>query len=291
MCSLRLSAIPPVILRVFGVLFIIMAFIGIIGNALALCVFCRTKYRRMTKTKLLLTLVVADLITSSVLCPIYIIQMLSEQYLKHCAVDILRGSLQAVLMVVSTMSVSIISYYRYTNLKSFTNTLTPTTLKIFLVLPWVMGILLPGLRFLSTIAYIVTVNLLIFVPLATLTVFYVSICKEVKKQKRKAKNNMRCQRQKEMNMRIYWLIGCFAMCAAPVIGWMVFHQLNRKYGYAVARKHDQLFYLLSMLFGCVNPVINPLLYAFKFPEFKKEFRRFCGMWKERQIIREGFIQK
>ena len=278
MCSLRLSALSQTSLRVFGALFIGVSLLGIIGNALALLVFCRTKYRRLTKTKLLLTLIVADMITCSILCPIYIGQMLNKRYLTHCAVDIIRGAFQAGLMVVSTMGVTFISYYRFINLKSFTKSFSPNTQKLLLSLPWVTGLLLPGLRFLSTALYIVTVNLTIVVPLVTLTVFYVLICKEVKEQERKT--NVRCRKQKEMNVRIYWMIGCFVMCAAPVIGWMIFHQLNRRRNF-VAPKYDQLFYLVSMLFGCFNSIVNPMLYAFKFPEFKKEIRRLGREWNRR----------
>ena len=278
MCSLRLSALSQTSLRVFGALFICVSLLGIIGNALAICVFCRTKYRRLTKTKLLLTLIAADMITCSILCPIYITQMLNERYLTHCVMDIMRGALQVVLMVVSTLGVTFISYYRFINLKSFTKTFSPNIQNLILTLPWVLGLLLPGLRFVSTALYIVTVNLTIVVPLVTLTVFYVLICKEVKEQERKA--NVRCRKQRLMNVRIYWMIGCFVMCAAPVIGWMVFHQLNRRRNF-VAPKYDQLFYLISMLFGCFNSIINPVLYAFKFPEFKKEIRRLSRKWKRR----------
>ena len=292
-CVPRLEYLNANASYVMGVIFIVIGILGVVGNTIALRVFCRPKIRCKTHTMFLLSLIVSDTLSSYILCPLYFIQLFYRRLQMDCSFDITRAYLHMMTTTTSTISLGIIAFYRYRKLtKVNTNDLGRNNIRVLILCPWIFGFSLPALRFAHVFLYVAAVFVVLLGPLFIFTMFYYLISKAMNVQlkemqehnqgsnhhnQQQARNNLR---QVQMNRRLFRIITCYILCILPVSIWMVVQQWNVRSQY-FSQYYMQLSYAFSMWLGCMNSSLNPLIYALKYPQLKKELYRF--MARDRSI--------
>jgi len=287
-CVPRLEHLSDVASYVMGVVFILIGVVGIIGNTITLRVFCRPKSRCKTHTQFLLSLVSSDTLSSYILCPVYFIQLLYRPLQVNCSFDITRAYLHVITTATSAISLGVIAFCRYRKLTKVSNKVFGrNTTRVLIALPWIFGLSLPALRFAHVYLYVASVYFVLIGPLVMFTTFYYLISRAMNiqlkhMQEHRQDNKMHNQqqtrdnlRQVQLNRRLFCIIACYIVSILPVSVWMLVQQWNVGSNY-FSQNQIQLSYTISMSVGCLNSSLNPLIYALKYPELKKELSRFMA---------------
>lgn len=306
MCNLRMSELDHRTTQIYGALFIAAGVIAAICNSLAIVIIWMPGHRTRSN-RILTSLVISDALFGYILLPLIAYQMFNKEALKSCTVDIARRYLSVITTETSTMTMCILSIDRYfslTNLYKYNKYMNMRKTNVLLTLAWLIASLTPLVNLVGKKAFIAVKFTIIAV---SLTISFINYCviaitiythtRVTKEQSRDnsnsveivasthhspgvAENRSKTVRKRHLNLakQFLLLITCDVICLSPLFIWMLVDFLN------IGKNNVHNFYVFATLLAGANSCLNPFIYVWKNPEFKKGIKRLLSWKRSRRAI-------
>lgn len=258
--------------------------IGLPANLFILYLFARNKDLQTFPNYLLISLCIGDTITSAILSPLTIGQILSEtpNNLLYVATKYLAG-----FIAISGYTLVSISFYRFIKISrsGFKNNRRAKQI-LLLTVPYFS----PSLYMVSKRLdkHLNNVFVLVSIPICFLAVLF--FCQKTKRvlirHERNVDNNDQAKKNANKRNRralslINWVVWVtfISSCGMPIvralkIGQNIFFTIET---WKWIEDNYNLFLYTGRLLWCVNSVINPFLYFWKHPGF---YKRVHALWRK-----------
>ena len=252
------------------------AFICLIGSPLSsviLLLFGFVKRLRTYGNMLLMTLVVGDWITVSLICPMTIIELKSP---KNCDVINFNRKMMSLIMI-SFISASSIVYYRYLVIvydMQHRIILTALRKAALLLLPWLIALLLFLCKFMikQNDPLIITIA----ISLISLCTYY---CVQIHRRLKTSTNFVSIQQKQRQlqNYKAAMLVYCIGMIVVVSMSLSVANRVFRIiHAYVKLEwyyRNRKLLQVAARLLLAVTSVLNPFLYCLKHRQFRSVITR------------------
>lgn len=282
-CSLAYADLTAPATDIYFWLFISNGSFGTFGNAIAVLILVKS-HAKIKSNRILVSLALSDMLVGCVFCPLVAYMLKETSTLRNCAFEYARFSLSVLLFGTSSINVSLIAIDRYILLVRSQGCVTKQNFnwkRIVLILSsWIAPGICLLFKWLNIYAYTLALCMIVFVPLVICSVFYQLIIKETKKKQKHTFSSFQQQnqtsvirkrqhqRQVNLTKQVSVLILCYIICMFPSAVGLVLNLL-----YVVSKNQKpmtiQHFFMCTIVLGSLNSVINPLIYASKYPEFKR----------------------
>lgn len=258
----------------------------IIGNTLAIIVFTRTKLLRKRTNYFLLCLAIADIMVGLISLPmfIHILVVYTQGGSKTLnklvtqvptALDIFTG-------FASVFALTIISLERLYSvaLPNWHRTTPSYVYCILLTIIWTMAGVLLSFRIFRD-EDTISENTMLYVTIITFCICMVVIClayigiwiKVVKRMHEKTKKTL--EKDKRLAMTLFLVTAIFVMTWMPFQGMNVYISLSDVCDMSCTKEILVLVYLTKLM-QYANSFINPIIYTFKMPDFRRVLLSLLG---------------
>ena len=278
----------------------VIALLATLGNVSVCYVFLSNRSLRTRSNCYLISMAITDLLVGTVLEPLFIAQFASKELAKNCKLNATRRFTTAVLTGATMGTIAVISYDRFVHLSKtvhYNNYMGKTKVAVLIGITWVLPIISTFLRYIGDKEIVYSASIFVYaLIMVAVTVFsYISIFKIVRKTRnqvfKEVSSNVtdhqqtgRLQRQSNTDWKVLKMVSivvaCFFIFVFPI---SIFHckaasskLLAKK---DVTSNQDQpdnqmiLFYSIAMTISMANSIVNPCIYYFRLPEFRRAARR------------------
>ena len=285
-------------LRYFlGILNILQGLASTFGNIL---VFILVIYNRRLRTRsnaFLLSLATSDFLVGAILGPMFAVQFFSHDHRENCSFNTVRRYLSTLLMGGAVDSIALISYDRWTHLSKtvrYNDFMPKKKVVVLITIAWIIPLFIPLVRLTSEAVYSAIIIVYICFILALMTICYIVIAKIV----RTRENNLR-QRNETAKSRatknhihvakaVILIILCLLVTFMPVCIYHGLTALNSLSPGMIYISDDakEICYAVLLTIGLANSGINPVIYYFRMPEFRKSMKSLVAQCFKRKHSKE-----
>ena len=270
-------------------------------NILVIVVLKQTKELKKRRGNILLSsLAVTDILVGALCMPLTVTVdwlIIEQVSFKHgCTLTFANVQLNLGLSVCSLCNLTMIAWERYVAIrkwKNYKNISTEGRLKTLAVIAWIFGMFF-SFSFRITGEFIVNpvvkairgwyVTVIVYGALALIICFYTMVYLETRKRRKIVAVNQVTKRQAEVNLEVKvaktsglislaLLISFFQSVAVYGLGRVQFPRLHE---YSAFRWSEILLHL--------NSLVNPLIYCYRDPQFRKVVLDFLGIKKSRKAV-------
>ncbi|XP_033761419.1 beta-2 adrenergic receptor-like [Pecten maximus] len=281
----------------FGAWLVLIAFGAVVGNVLVIVVILVNRYRLGIKkgtgtNYFLMSLAIADMMVG-----LFVVPQALHTFLRECwgfgsLMCLLTTSCISVIVSTSIHTLMYLAIFKYINIKRCAETInykpiTRCVRNLMIILPYIWGLILAVLatKFLSSVKlkpktiqcgpeypssgetrlYILHVAnqfLNIILPTVIIIFTYLKIYSIIKRDAWLRDNSMRTP-ESEILKTFFIVLVCFLLCWSPYF-------VYTNYVTIIPNKHDipVHFNLVAFCFGYTNSACNPIIYAWRFSEFR-----------------------
>lgn len=271
-----------------------LALVTIPGNLFVCYAIIRDPFKELQTpfNFLILSLALTDLLVGVLMDPVSVIFHLTEGLPGERRVDIrMLHILYFILSTASILTLAALTLDRYMAVVhplKYKNTLTARRSIVVSVLIWVLSLMISGVYFkLGYFFYsLIFTNTAVVVTFVVLLFVYVSIYKRLNQQSKSLsqRKNLNAQRTKETKKELYTtrcqtrvtkalvlVLLAYIICFIPVC--IIIYILN----FCTICSCEFIEWLRDLQFVIVllNSAVNPYLYAWRMPQYKKILRKFA----------------
>ncbi|XP_066268826.1 rhodopsin, GQ-coupled-like [Branchiostoma lanceolatum] len=297
---------------IFGSMMLVFGLIGVIGNVVALYAFCRNHSVRRPKNYLIANLCLTDLTVCLVYCPIIVTRSLSHGFPSEesCIVEGFVVGVGSVASISSLVAIAVERYLTITKPMKSLTILTQRTLLGAVSAVWAYSLLLAGpplvgwgryvrektdisctFDYLSTDdatrAHVIMLVIGAFgFPLLIITYCYIRVFTTVRKRA-KERNIMSPLKKSESRSEVKSAVtGCiittsFCLCFCP-------YAVVASLGLSGFPAPSQAVFAAALL-AKVTVLINPVVYVFSIPSFRKALFANAQTKKQTAYTGDGLI--
>lgn len=286
-CVLLLSSIKPPVSYVFGAILSVIAAVACCGNTISLIILWQPKVRSQSN-KLLASLIIADSLVGYVQLPITVWHLFTktDTALQSCTFEAIRSFCIVSLTGASTLAITFIAYDRYMLLTSLSieHERRMSNRKVYLMIAanWIVPMASVSIRYVNFTCYMYVLLLLAVQPLVVMIVAYVIITRTIRRNEEELRviyreqtlPERRLKRGTKMGRVAVLLIGVYFLCSLPTSVYLILYLSNSSNRLSFVRSYCvQIYHLCAMVVFSLNSCINPIIYAFKYPEFRTILRQ------------------
>ncbi|XP_065069534.1 rhodopsin, GQ-coupled-like [Rhopilema esculentum] len=277
-----------------------IALLATLGNVSVCYVFLSNRSLRTRSNCYLISMAITDLLVGTVLEPLFIAQFASKDLAQNCNLNATRRFTTAVLTGATMGTIALISYDRFVHLSKtvhYNNYMGKTKVAVLIGITWVLPIVSTFLRYIGDkeIVYSASIFVYALIMVAVTVVSYISIFKIVRKTRNQIRKEVssdvteqrqtgRLQRKSNTDGKVLKMVSivvaCFFIFIFPI---SIFHFIAASSKLLakkdVASNQDQpdnqmvLLYSIAMTISMANSIVNPCIYYFRLPEFRRAARR------------------
>ena len=272
-------------LRYFlGIAHIIQGLVSTIGNILLFILVVYNKRLRTRSNAFLLSLATSDFLVGAILEPMFVVQLFSHDHRENCSFNKVRRYLSTLLLGAAVGSIALVSYDRWTHLAKtirYKNFMPKKKVAILLAVVWIIPITVPLVRLTSEAVYSTIIIVYVCLVLALMTTCYFVITKIVHSSElclRQANGTIPPSGARANHIRVakavILVILCLLVTILPISIYLGATALN---GLSpglinISDNRKEICYAVLMTIGLANSGINPIIYYFRMPEFRKSMK-------------------
>ncbi|XP_021356351.1 beta-2 adrenergic receptor-like [Mizuhopecten yessoensis] len=286
---------------IFGAWLVLIALGAVIGNLMVIIVILINRYRRGIKkgtgtNYFLMSLAIADMMVGLFVVPQALHTFLRECWSFGSLMCLLTTSCISIIVSTSIHTLMYLAIFKYINIKRCAKTInykpiTRCMRNLMIILPYIWGLILAVLatKFLSSVKlkpktiqcgpeypstgntrlYILHVAnqfLNIILPTVIIIFTYLKIYSIIKRDAWLRDNSLRAP-ESEVLKTFFIVLVCFLLCWTPYF-------VYTNYVTIIPNKDDipVHFNLVAFCFGYSNSACNPIIYAWRFPEFRMGYQ-------------------
>lgn len=278
-CNTTLSYLPDGIWKpTFGILCVLVSLLATCENAVVIIIIYKNKILQTPSNKILLSLAVSNFLTGTILAPLYVVQLLDEQIIRLCMVDLVRRYLSAVLLGSALFTVGFISYDRCLHLlylKSYK--MSKRKMMSILLLCWFIPILVPLLRYIgeNESIYAIIVIILGSVMLTVVVISYIALLVALHNHTKHTDNKMfrtHMSNERRTGRTVIIIVSISFFVGVPLLIY---------FGMLLGGERDVVVlsktYVIVMILSMLNAVLKPLVYCYRTPLLRKYSKKLFGI--------------
>lgn len=288
-----LNLIAAHVLELYGVLFVLIGIVAVIGNVLSAIIVWKPAMKQSHSNLILKSLIIADTLVGGLVCPLLAYQLLTHSYLENCNYERIRDFLAISLTSISSLTIAIIAFDRYlllTKLNNYSKYMSKKKIQILLVVLWIFPPLASSMRYINFSLYRYVFIATGSTSTLAIIVSYLLILKEIHTKRKLLElqrvnikavgtsdlSNEQIQEdfQLQIAKKVALLVSCFLVCNIPSIITVIVRTIIQPN--ELTSSSLQNAYLFSCFVFSLNSSINPFVYASRYPEFQTHLR---GMFK------------
>jgi len=284
-CIYNLDVSEP--LRYFlGFANILQGLASTFGNILVLILVINNRRLRTRSNAFLFSLATSDFLVGATLEPMFVVQFFSHSYREDCGFNMIRRYLSTLLMGGAVGSIALVSYDRWMHLTKtirYKEFMPKKKVAILLTVAWIIPVLIPLVRLTSEVVYSAIIIVYLCLILALMTTCYFVIAKIVRAREvnlRQREEITPFSRTTTNHVRVakavILVILCLLVTIMPVC---VYHGVTALNGLSpglinISDNTKEICYAVLMTIGLANSGINPVIYYYRIPEFRKSMKSF-----------------
>lgn len=285
--------------HVIGAVYISLSVLITLENVVSLFIFLKSNMRHSKSNRIVTSLVCSDLLVGMITLPFSAYQLIGENNVKNCTIDVIRISLSVITIGTSSLNVGLIAFDRYlllTRLTTYRQQRTDLRIAAAIMATWLIPLCCLPFRFIYIRLYITLLVIMTFGTMVALVLFYFLLHAAVQKSAKVLSNYSREDSQKyssnhdnspETDIKttttakykqsketkfarsILMIALCYILCLLPTV---ISLTISMFYRYDTPT-HLLYIYIFSWISATINSLINPFIYAAKYPKFKRHLRR------------------
>jgi len=277
-----------------GVVHILQGLASTSGNIL---VFILVIYNRRLRTRsnaFLLSLATSDFLVGAILGPMFAVQFFSHEHRENCYFNKIKRYLSTLLLGGTVGSIALISYDRWAHLSKavrYHNFMSKKKVAVLIAIAWIIPSLVPLVRLTSEAVYSAIVIVYVCLLLALMMICYFVIARIVRSSElnlRQAGAAIPPSGARVNHVRVakavILVILCLLVTCMPVCIYLGVTALNGLSPGMINISDDtkEICYAVLMTIGLANSGINPVIYYFRMPEFRKTMKSLAAQlfrWK------------
>ena len=274
---------------VLAVINILQGLTSTFGNILVFVLVIYNKRLRTRSNAFLLSLATSDFLVGAILGPLFVVQFFSQVHRENCSFNMIRRYLSTVLMGAAVGSIALVSYDRWTHLAKtirYKEFMPKKKVAVLITIAWIIPSAIPLARLTSEAVYSAIIIIYVCVIFTLMTTCYLVIAKKVRSSElnlRQARETSTPPRTATHQIRVakavILVILCLLVTIMPV---SIYHGVTALNGFStgmitISDDTKEICYAVLMTIGLANSGINPIIYYFRIPEFRKSMKSF-GAW-------------
>ena len=293
MCENSFWSLSTPLSIVLGVANATIGVVAVFGNLLVLFVFYKDKKLHSRSSCCLLSLVMTDFLVGCLLQPLFLFQLFVKDARGMCGLNTFRRFIMALLMGASMSSIALISFDRYLLLSKgnqYSSYMTPRKMTLLICLCWFLPALSPllnytfaGHGFFSAVIFVYT-----FLMLLIISWSYFTIMRIVKKNesqlalslsKEECSRNLSASKSRIRAARaVMVILLCFVLSNAPLACYLAIIAGSSIAGKSFLEPRIiDVLYAATISITLVNSVINPIIYYYRIPNFRRYLRKVMNI--------------
>lgn len=300
----------------FGSLLIISMLFAFFGNLLVILVILKNRRMRddSSKTNLFLcNLAVADLFVGILMIPFSFTVLIKGTWIFPAWFCTFNSFLNTTCFLTSIHTLMYIAIHKYICLSRMNYHFTNIKCFIMIAAAWTWGLVFaivttsglgkavykpktmqcgppyPEAELKTYILHALNMTINLLIPFGIMTFAYIKIYKMIKKSETfRRKNSIRDSdqiqaRDNGVSCTLFIVLICFLLCWLPYLFYINFATV-------IQNKQDIPVYLnpLAYCFGYMNSACNPIIYAWRFPDFRKGYKELLCWYKNTyEVTRDG----
>ena len=263
-----------------------------VENFIVIFVLLWYKNLHTLSNRILISLSFSDLCTGLLIAPLHAIQLLNENTRNSCAIDQVRRYLSTVLIGTSSLLIAAISYDRYLHMKKLQNYnayMSAKKVRVMISICWIIPIVYPMLRLIddSEAVYsgaVATMQVLILLILLGCYLMTLLTLHYKAKLLEHVTTSM-ATRQIRASVTVFIIITCYVSMILPLCGYFLAHVAGQPSSETVRSE----LYTVSITMAMLDSAINPLIYYFRNPTFRRCATRLVQLDLDRVSKESGEI--
>jgi len=287
-------------LRYFlGVVNILQGLASIFGNILVFGLVIYNKRLRTRSNVFLLSLATSDFFVGAILEPMFVIQFFSHDHRENCSFNMVRRYLSTLLLGGAVGSIALVSYDRWTHLAKtirYEDFMPKKKVAILVMIAWIIPGAIPIARLTSETVYSAIIIFYVSMIFAIMMTCYIVITKIVHS------SELNLQQADEaippsgarvnhvsVAKAVILVILCLLVTIMPI---SIYHGVTALNGLFpglinISDITKEICYAVLMTIGMTNSSINPVIYCFHMPEFRKSIKSLGARFLKRQNSNES----
>ena len=286
--------------RMHIILYILMAFVGAVGNALTIAVLLKPKFRKRKSSILLLNLAICDVLIAAMCIPLDVVYFINGKWIYGKGLCYVISPFQTSMPIVSSWTFMFMMLERNSLFtKSLRRQMKRKSVRILAISTWIVPVALVipysvRLQFSSKKGIqscseewdsevgrkLYTVILSVFeflIPMLIIIAFVIRICINLSLQSKKLRNNSlglnkekrksRLRQNRNITMMFIVMVALYAILKLPN---NIFWQWN-EFGGSKDTQKKHLIWTFVSLAAYSTSMVNPIVVAVMSSEFRKEF--------------------
>ena len=287
-------------LRYFlGVVNILQGLASIFGNILVFGLVIYNKRLRTRSNVFLLSLATSDFFVGAILEPMFVIQFFSHDHRENCSFNMVRRYLSTLLLGGAVGSIALVSYDRWTHLAKtirYEDFMPKKKVAILLMIVWIIPGAIPLARLTSETVYSAIIILYVSMIFAIMMTCYIVITiivhsSELNLQQADEAIPPSGARVNHVSVAkaVILVILCLLVTIMPI---SIYHGVTALNGLFpglinISDITKEICYAVLMTIGMTNSSINPVIYCFRMPEFRKSIKSLGARFLKRQNSNES----
>ena len=276
-------------LRYFlGVVNILQGLASTLGNILVLLLVINNRRLWTRSSAFLLSLATSDFLVGAILGPMFVVQFFSHDHRENCSFNMVRRYLSTLLMGGAVGSIALVSYDRWTHLARtvrYKEFMSKKKVAILLAVAWIIPTLVPLVRLTSEAVYSAIIIVYVCLILALMTTCYVVIAKIVRSREVNLRSGVDTNKRSRTTTNhirvakaVILVILCLLVTILPVCIYLGITALSGLSPGMINISDDtkEICYAVLMTIGLANSGINPVIYYFRIPEFRKSMKSLAA---------------
>ena len=272
-------------LRYFlGVVNILQGLASTLGNILVVLLVINNRRLRTRSNAFLLSIATSDFLVGTILGPMFVVQFFSHYHRENCSFNMFRRYLSMLLMGGAVDSIALVSYDRWMHLSKtirYKDFMPKKKVAILLAVAWIIPITVPFVRLTSEAVYSAIIIIYMCLIFALMTTCYFVITKTVRTREinlRQRSETAKRSRVTTNHIRVAkavtLVILCLLLTIMPVCIFLGITALNGLSNglINISDTTKEICYAVLMTIGLANSGINPVIYYFRIPEFRKSMK-------------------
>ena len=262
--------------------FAIEAFVTVIGNLLIVIIFARDYRLRKPSSYLIISLALADLCIGLIVLPLWIYQVtgLGElwQTITFLTLDMFAS-------VASISNLAAISLERlYATMLPWRHRATPKSQVLFFIASiWTLSAVITSSYAVALFAYSSPLGSLFpWLPYICLLLLVICGSYSALFVKMRRTDRRRSDRERKLTVTL------FMATVFSIVAYLPMVVIGVKY-FALNRKTSNLFLNILSFFNFGNSLVNPFLYAFRMPDFRRAVCSLFGIYHQDQQTRQSHV--
>ena len=286
-------------LRYFlGIVNILQGLASVFGNILVLLLVIYNKRLRTRSNAFLLSLATSDFLVGAILGPMFVVQFFSHSHRENCGFTIIRRYLSNLLIGGAVGSIALVSYDRWMHLTKtirYKEFMSKKKVAILITTTWIIPSAIPLARLTSEAVYSAIIIFCVCLIIALMTTCYFVIAKIVRSSElnlQQADEAIPPSSARVNHVRVAKAIILVILCLlVTIMPISIFHGVTALNGLSpglinISDDTKEICYAISMTIGLANSGINPVIYYFRMPEFRKSMKSFVAWFLKRKNSNE-----